>query len=138
MRERFAPVTLLSNGGDTAWEINGTADDTSAVFDMFSWQSIQYQMRDIGDDDSVAYSMALYTSTQIKTSPDSTFTLAKTIESSETTEDWRPIVQFNVPVARKGYIVVTGIKGNSILQTNLFYAQILGWSDADNMDGRMQ
>ena len=132
-RERFVPKTLLSNGGDTAWSINGTADDTSAVFDMISVQSIQYSMTDAGGDDSVAYSIELYTTNQLKTTPDSTFVLAKTIESSETTELWRPVHQLDVALARKGYIVVTGLAGNSITQTNLFYAVLLGWSNAEGM-----
>ena len=135
MRERFAPVSLETNGGSAAWSIAGTADDTSEVFDMFSYQSIQYRFAN--DDDSTAYKVELYTTNKLLTTPTNAFQLSQTLTSSITDTGWQAPRQFFTPVARKGFIVVTGLTGNAALGST-GEIELLGQSNADNMSGRLR
>lgn len=133
MRERFAPVVLVNNAADTTWAINKTADDTSAVFDLFSNQSISYNMWDPTASDSVDYDITVYCSHLIRLTPDSTFSLEQTIAVSSSGYD---MTAFSLPVARKAYIIVTGGADNGAACEGLF--TLLGFSDADGMTGRLK
>ena len=134
MREKFAPVSLETNGGSTTWSISGTADDTSAVFDMFSYQSVQYRFTNTND--STVYKVELYTTTQILSSPSNAFQLSQTLTSSTSDTGWQAIKPILVPVARKGFIVVTGLTDNGSPSTGQI--NLLGWSPAEGMSGRLR
>jgi len=133
MRERFAPVSLETNAGSTAWAINKTADDTSAVFDLFSNQSISYNMWDPTASDSVDYDITVYISHAIASTPDSTFSLQQSIAVNSSGYD---MTAFSMPVGRKAYIIVTGGSDNGAECEGVF--TLLGFSDADKMAGRMK
>ena len=131
MQEQFAEVHYTTS-------IQDVGVDTSDVFDLFSVQSVQYAMIDTTTDDSTGYSLALYICNQNKTSFDSTFTLAKTLETNETTAEWQPTVQFDTPVALKGCFITTGTTDNNVETPNLFYLNIVGWSNAEGMSRRLR
>lgn len=132
-RERFFNVDLANNAGSTTWSINKTADDTSAVFDLFSGQSISYNMYDPSASDSVEYTITVYASHQIRSTPDSTFSLEQTISVSSSGYD---MTAFSLPTARKAYIIVTGGSDNGAEVAGLF--TLCGWSNAEKMAGRMK
>jgi len=126
-KETVAPLTLLSNSGETAWTLIETEDDTSAVFDMYNVGSIQYAMFDTTGtaNDSINYSITLLTSLSNTSTVDSTFATAQAVTAGVTSSGWQAIVAFSGGLAKKGVIVATGITGNTKVTPNILYVKII-------------
>ena len=134
-QEKFDTNAILTNAGSPTWQIQSVADDTSKIFPLYYYQSIQYCFEDTAtggvNNDSLLFSIKLLTS---NLTVDTTFALAQTLVASCAIHGWQPIVAFNSPPARFGKIVVTGLLGNS--KKYPLYGKIIicGWSNQPSID----
>lgn len=101
-----------ANSSSATWIISGTNADTSAVFRLRPYMSIQYRFNDgAGAEDSMVVSLTMQTT--LTTSNDSSWVTSTVIEDTLSSYGWQAVQSLSCPPAAYGRIIVKGLAGNS-------------------------